>query len=152
MWASFEFLMSGLLFGRRGGGMKKAGTGVVGWSRLVGVGRWGRVYPHIPTPPHRRGGRCSTILHSPHPDTPPISTHTAEDALEGLYFVDRRILRCLPCFFRKTRPRASYELLEAFSPSWGRCGVTSGVWRAPSPISHSPHPDIPISPTSTRMP
>ena len=54
-----------------------------------------------------------------HPDTPtlPHLTHIDEDALEGVYFEFSTILRCLPYFLRKTRPRASYELLEAFSPS-----------------------------------
>ena len=111
---------------------------------------WGvSPHPNSPTPT-----RWQVQHHPPLPTPrhPPISPTPREDALEGLYFVDRRILRCLPYFFRKTRPRASYELLEAFLPSCGECGVTSGVWRAPSPISHSPHPDIPISPTSTRMP
>ena len=65
--------------------MKKAGTRVVGWSpRFFSCLEMGG-HPHIPTPhtsPRRLEG---TILHSPHPDTP-ISTHTAEDALEGLYF------------------------------------------------------------------
>ena len=53
-----------------------------------------------------------------------------EDALEGLYFAFSLILRCLPYFCRKTRPRASHELLEAFLPSCGECGARS--------ISHLP--------------
>ena len=83
-------------------------------------------HPSIPTPhtsPRRLAG---TILHSLHPNTP-ISTHTAEDALEGLYFAFSSILRCLPYFFLKTRPRASYDLLEALLPSCGQCGVTSAA-------------------------
>ena len=145
-----------ITFGRRGGGMKRGDNRVVGWSRLVVVWRLGWSHPHIPTPhtsPRRQARR------HPHPPLPtpnrPISAHTAEDALEGLYFGDRRILRCLPYFFEKTRPRASYGLLEAFSPSWGRCGAS------PNPIPHlnalfpTPHHTplhTAISPTPLRMP
>ena len=74
---------------------------------------------HFPTPrqlvrPH----------HIPHSTTPhhPISPHIDEDAIEGVYFAFSLILRCLPYFCEKTRPRGSYELLEAFSPSCGECG------------------------------
>ena len=70
----------------------------------VSVGRERRVpLPHLAPP---------TLQH-------PISPHIDEDALEGVYFAFSTILRCLPYFFRKTRPRASYELLEAFLPSCG---------------------------------
>ena len=54
----------------------------------------------------------------------PISPHIDEDALEGVYFAFSTILRCLSYFFRKTRPRASYELLEAFSSSLAADGVS----------------------------
>ena len=40
----------------------------------------------------------------------------------------------MPYFLRKTRPRASYDLLEAFSPSCGRCGGHLGGWRKQSNI------------------
>ena len=53
-----------------------------------------------------------------------ISPHIDEDALEGLYFAFSTILRCLPYFFRKTRPTTSYELLEAFLLSCGECGAS----------------------------
>ena len=50
---------------------------------------------------------------------------------------------CSPYFFQKTRPRASYELLEAFSSSLA--ADRASVGRSPSPI---PHPTLqhPISP------
>ena len=93
----------------------------------------------------------------PHSSTPhyPISPHIDEDALEGLYFGDRLILRCLPYFCEKTRPRASYELLEAFSPSWGGLGEVRGfsqpkyarIWETGSlkvGLSITPEPAIRI--------
>ena len=80
-----------------------------------------------------REGRPQSPI-SPHHDTTPISPHIDEDALEGLYFAFSTILRCLPYFFRKTRPRASYELLEAFSSSCGECGVESYL---PNPKLHA---------------
>ena len=95
----------------------------------IGVG----TSPH-PTSPHLGEGNWD----DPSPNTPPrhpISPHIDEDALEGLYFGDRRILRCLPYFLRKTRPRGSYDLLEAFSPSLA--ADRSSVWRA-----GRPHPPI----------
>lgn len=50
---------------------------------------------------------------------------------------------CLPYFFRKTRPRASYELLEAFLPSCGQCGVTSAaVGNNPTLHAHIWEPGI----------
>ncbi len=102
---------------------------------------WGvSPHPNSPTPTRRQ------VQHHPPLPTPryPHLTHTAEDALEGLYFVDRRILRCLPYFFRKTRPRASYELLEAFSPScggvWGHLGRLEGtIPHLPLPTPRHPH-------------
>ena len=90
--------------------------------------RWGSRHPSIPAPSPRRWQLGATP--SPqHPNTTPILPHIDEDALEGLYFAFSLILRCLPYFFRKTRPRASYELLEAFSPSCGECGGHLGGWR-----------------------
>ena len=79
----------------------------------MGVG-----HPHIPTPPARRGARGGTI---PHPNALhcPISPHIDEDALEGLYFAFSLIHVLLPYFSPYRRPRGSYELLEAFSPSCG---------------------------------
>ena len=57
-------------------------------------------------------------FHFPSP-TDPYSrahlTHIDEDALEGVYFAFSLILRCLPYFCRKTRPRASYDLIRAHS-------------------------------------
>ena len=96
--------------------MKKGDTRVVGWSPPSSMwGDWG--YPNIPTPntAEAAGSTPSPSPHSPHRH--PHLNYIDEDALEGLYFDDRRILRCLPYFLRKTRPRASYGLLEAFSPS-----------------------------------
>ena len=63
------------------------------------------------TPPH----------HIPHSNAQhyPIPHHIDEDALEGVYFAFSLILRCLPYFLRKTRPRGSYALLGAFLPSCG---------------------------------
>ena len=54
---------------------------------------------------------------------------------------------CLPYFFRKTRPRASYELLEAFLPSlaadrasrWSRGGIPRAHLGAWKPESRSIH-------------
>ena len=98
---------------------KKAGTRVVGWSpdffswlEIGGGTSTHLLLPHTslgdwgyPTTSHR-----PTLQH-------PISPHIDEDALEGVYFAFSTILMCLPYFFRKTRPRASYGLLEAFLPS-----------------------------------
>ena len=155
MWASFEFLMSGLLFGREGGEMKKADTGVVGWRPdffLSGDGG-GNIPTSRLTQPRRLGAtppsQHSTVPHHP------ISHHIDEDALEGVYFAFSTILRCLPYFLRKTRPRASYELLEAFSSSLAADRASVGL--PTSPISHfpyssTPHSSTPSHPTSTRMP
>ena len=41
-----------------------------------------------------------------------------EEALEGVYFAFSLILRCLPYFCRKTRPRASYDLIRTHSGVW----------------------------------
>ena len=86
MWASFEFLMSGLLFGREGGEMKKADTRVVGWRPDFFCREMGGEHPHIPllhTP--RRLGATPPSQHSTVPHHP-ISPHIDEDALEGVYF------------------------------------------------------------------
>lgn len=101
----------------------------------LGGARWGLGHPPIPAHPARRGGRCSTIRHSSHPDAP-ISAYIDEDALEGLYFGDRRILRCLPYFCEKTRPRGSCELLEALSPSLTADGA-SGATQSYTPTLQS---------------
>ena len=130
---------------------EKAGTRVVGWRPDFFFGwRWEEcTHPTSRlTPPRRLGRHLHPTLQRP---TLPISPHIDEDALEGLYFAFSTILRCLPYFFRKTRPRASYELLEAFSSSLAadRCGGR-GV---PIPQSHTPTPNTtPSRPTSTRMP
>ena len=150
MWASFDFLMSGLLLvGARWRDEKGGHQG--SWMEprfFFLVWRCGGIHPsQLPTP--RLGGWQGTILHSPHHDTP-ISAHTAEDALEGVYFAFSSILRCLPYFSQSRRPVSSYELLEALLPSCGRCGVTAGVWRAPSSTRHTPTP--PSHHTSLRMP
>ena len=73
-----------------------------------------------------KGAATSSFIPTPPTDTlhQPISPHIDEDALEGLYFAFSLILRCLPYFCRKTRPRGSYELLEAFLPSCGECGAS----------------------------
>ena len=89
------------------------------------------------------------MRHHPAPQRPtlPISPHIDEDALEGLYFAFSLILRCLPYFLRKTRPRSSYGILEAFLPFCGECGGLPI-----SPPHHTIHhptlqrPTLPISP------
>ena len=61
-------------------------------------------------------------FHFPSPTDPYYRAHLTridEDALEGVCFAFSIILRCLPYFCRKTHPRCSYELLEAFLPSCG---------------------------------
>ena len=129
--------------------MKKGDTRVVGWSRLVVVGSWemGCIPTSQVAPHRRRGGWLGAILHPPLP-TPkrPISAHIDEDALEGLYFAFSSILRCLPYFSQYRRPTSSYELLEAFSPSLGRCGASCvvGVARRhpPSPTPHAKTPHL----------
>ena len=87
-------------------------------------GDWGADISTSNSPTPHRGERGDPI--SPHPDTTPILPHIDENALEGLYFAFSTILRCLPYFCRKTRPRASYELLEAFSPSLTPDGASLG--------------------------
>lgn len=65
--------------------MKKAGARVAGWSPDFFFLGWGVGHPHIPAHPTSPRRLACTILHSTHLDTT-ISAHTAEDALEGLYF------------------------------------------------------------------
>lgn len=89
----------------------------------LGGARLGWCHPPILTP-HTDEAAGAAPSHTRRTPTPHLA-HTAEDALEGVYFGDRRILRCLPYFCEKTRPRGSYELLEAFSSSCGECGVAS---------------------------
>ena len=98
---------------------------------------------HLPTQLRRRARRHPHLPHpTPHAKTPHLA-HIDEDALEGVYFAFSSILRCLPYFLRKTRPRASYELLEAFSPSCGECGVTSAdVGNNPTLHAHTWEPGI----------
>ena len=54
---------------------------------------------------------------------------------------------CLPYFSEKTRPRGSYELLEAFLPSCGDCGASPnpntriwepGILKVGLSITHEP--------------
>ena len=85
--------------------------------------RWG--HPNIPLPNTSPTG-APHLTSSISPLQHPISPHIDEDALEGVYFAFSTILRCLPYFLRKTRPRASYDLLEAFSPSLTPDGATCG--------------------------
>ena len=95
-------------------------------------------HPHIPAHPTSARATGATPSPSPHPDTTPISPHIDEDALEGVYFAFSLILRCLPYFLRKTRPRASYELLEAFLPSLtadGASGASVGQLGRPIPLT-----------------
>ena len=113
---------------------------------LAGDGR----NAHIPHPGSPRLGDwgATSISHSNAPHYP-ISPHIDEDALEGVYFAFSTILRCLPYFLRKTRPRVSYELLEAFSSSLTADRASVGF--PTSPILHFPmlqHPTLqhPISP------
>ena len=88
------------------------------------------------------------IFHRPILQSP--SRPIDENSLEGVYFAFSLILRCLPYFCRKTRPRASCDLLEAFSSSCGECGASVGQLGRP----HLPqHPAIlPFRTPSTRMP
>ena len=105
--------------------------------------RWGGASTH-PNPPHRvgEGDRGDTIRHSNTPHHP-ISPHIDEDALEGLYFAFQAILRCLPYFFEKTRPRGSYDLLEALSPSCGECVPHSNTQsHTPTPHPTLQHPTL----------
>ena len=141
-----------ITFGRVRWRDKKADTRVVGWSPPIFFSGDGVGHPPIPTPTARRGNRGDTI---PHSNTPhdSISSHIDEDALEGLYFAFWAILRCLPYFFRKTRPRASYGLLEAFSPSLAADGASVGrAGRPHLPNTPTPPHLTPFHPTSTRMP
>ena len=127
--------------------MKKADTRVVGWRPDFFLSGDGGTSPH-PTPPHTSPWRAPPPSHTPTTRTPtPISPHIDEDALEGVYFAFLTILRCLSYFFRKTRPRASYELLEALSSSLAadRASVGRGA-ACPSPIPHSNTLHNPISP------
>ena len=80
---------------------------------------------HSPTP--RQLGLPISPSPFPHSNIP-ISPHIDEDALEGVYFAFSTILRCLPYFFLKTRPRASYGLLEALSPSLTPDGASLESW------------------------
>lgn len=143
MWASFDFLMSGLLlFGLRWRDEKGGRQGSWMEPRFFFLGMGGGSSPH-PSSPHLGEGNWG----DPHLPTPPtqhpISAHTAEDALEGVYFASSSILRCLPYFLPKTRPRASYDLLEAFSSSCGRCGASVGRSGRPHPPLHTPrHPHL----------
>ena len=131
-----------ITFGVGGLEIKKAGARVVGWSPPpIFFLEMGVASPH-PSSPHLGEGNCGDPI-PPHHAKHPISPHIDEDALEGVYFAFSTILRCLPYFLRKTRPRASYELLEAFSSSLtadGASGASMGrAGRLQSPIS--PHPD-----------
>ena len=134
---------------------KKAGARVVGWSPDFFSGDGDGGHPHIPAHPASPTGGTTSIPHSNAPHYP-ISPHIDEDALEGLYFAFSTILRCLPYFLRKTRPRASYELLEAFSSSLaadrasaGRVGMKfhARIWEPGSlkvGLSITPEPPIRI--------
>lgn len=151
MWASFDFLMSGLLsVGLRWRDEKGGHQG--SWMEppiffsCLEMGRGSSTHPDSHTSPRRL---ACTIPHSTHLDTT-ISAHTTEDALEGLYLAFSTILRCLPYFLPKTRPRASYDLLEAFSSSCGRCGGHLVGWREQSTTPHTSTP--PSQPTPLRMP
>ena len=97
---------------------------------------------HSPTPrlASSSGGEQLPIPHSNTPHNP-ISPHIDEDALEGLYFAFSTILRCLLYFSRKTRPRASYELLEAFLPSLSADRGVGGAFPFPNPTLQ--HPTLP---------
>lgn len=99
-------------------------------------GDWGADILTSQLTPPRRGQLGDPI--SPHPRHPTISPHIDEDALEGVYFAFSTILWCLPYFFRKTRPRASYELLEAFLPSLTADGASVGLLPTPNPHSNTP--------------
>ena len=99
-------------------------------------------HPHIPLPHTSPTGVDPTTSHRPTLQHP-ISPHIDEDALEWVYFAFSPILRCLPYFLRKTRPRASYDLLEAFSPSLTTDGRPVGREGRPHHIPQSPHSNIP---------
>ena len=113
---------------------------------LAGDGR----NAHIRHPGSPRLADCgaTSISHSNAPHYP-ISPHIDEDALEGVYFAFSTILRCLPYFLRKTRPRVSYELLEAFSSSLTADRASVGVSHIPNlTLPHLAPPTLqhPISP------
>lgn len=85
MWASFEFLMSGLLLGVVGGEIKKGGRQSSWMEPPIFFLEMGRRHPHIP--PHPTSARATGATPSPHtPLHPTISPHIDEDALEGVYF------------------------------------------------------------------
>ena len=122
---------------------KKAGTRVVGCFRLEMGEGWG-IYPsRLTAPRRRRGGNLGGTISQSDAPHQPISPHIDEDALEGLYFAFSLILRCLPYFSEKTRPRGSYELLEAFLPSCGERiphSNTHPILQHPSPTLRHPTP------------
>ena len=137
--------------------MKKADAEAFGWRPDFFCREIGGIHTsHIPLlhTPRRLGRHLHLTLQ--HPTPPHLTPHIDEDALEGVYFAFLTILRCLPYFLRKTRPRASYELLEAFSSSLaadrasaGRVGMESHVriWEPGSlkvGLSITPEPAIRI--------
>ena len=119
---------------------------------FVGLVVFGRVVSHLPP------------THTPEPISPRID----ENALEGVYFAFLLMLRCLPYFCRKTRPRASCDLLRAHSGvlvAVGLQGIARSALRvrngksrqkprasASFPVSHRPILQSPSHTTSTRIP
>ena len=73
-------------------------------------------------------GRVVSCLPPTH-TTEPISPRIDENALEGVYFAFSLIIRCLPYFCRKTRARASYDLLRAHSGVLAAVGL-QGIARS----------------------
>ena len=76
-----------ITFGREGGGIKKAGTRVVGWSPDFFCREMGGIHTsHIPAHPASATGAFPFPI--PHSNSPhnPISHRIDEDALEGVYF------------------------------------------------------------------
>lgn len=86
MWASFEFLMSGLLLGVVGGEIKKGGRQSSWMEPPDFFSGDGEATSTHPASPHLGEGNWGDPI-SPHPPLhPTISPHIDEDALEGVYF------------------------------------------------------------------
>ena len=102
-------------------------------------GRWGWRLHHPP------------ISHSP-AKTPHLN-RIDEDALEGLYFGDRRILRCLPYFCERTRPVsilwAPRGILAILGSVWGfpptQTRAHMGAWNPESRSIHYTRAGIPTA-------
>ena len=115
-----------ITFGLRGGGMKKAGTGVVGWSRLVGVGRCGGGGIHPSQLPHTDEAAGAAPSSTPHKmATMPLGAHrSSQDA----FFVKSRA-NTLGCVCRRNRALLGHP--QRCVLRWGCRGAVSGGWCPP---------------------